>query len=395
MNYATRSIGNEEILGLPDARGPQGPRWGVIAGIVGVVLVVIVAGFFLFGAKKPAATKPVEQSPLVSVIVPGRSTVARTISATGSLAARREMPVGVAGEGGMIVRVLVEPGQWVAKGQVLALVDRSVAVQTAASLAAQINVARSDAAIAQSELDRSKQLVDRGFVSKADLERKAATRDAALARVRVAQATLGEARARTSRLDIRAPSAGLVLTRSVEPGQVVSPGSGVLFRLAEGGQMELRAQVSEGDLRGLHVGSQAQVTPVGGGEMFGGEVWQVSPVIDPQTRQGIARIALSYNQALRPGGFASAAIVAGSTDVPQLPNAAIQSDDTGNYVYVVGPDDKVVRRGIKVGEVSDRGVSIVEGLNGTEKVVQSAGAFLNAGQKVRPTLVAAGASDKR
>ena len=392
MKYETRSIGNEEILALPGSRGPDGPRWGRIAGIVVAVLVVIVAAFLIFGGgKKAAPPKPTEQLPLVSVVVPGRSTVARTISATGSLAARREMPVGVAGEGGMIMRVLVEPGQWVAKGQVLALVDRSVAVQTGASLAAQINVAKSDAAIAQSELDRAKQLVDRGFISKADLERKAATRDAALARVNVARATLGEAQARTSRLDIRAPSAGLVLTRSVEPGQVVSSGSGVLFRLAEGGQMELRAQVSESDLRGLHVGSQAQVTPVGGVETFTGEVWQVSPVIDPQTRQGIARIALSYNAALRPGGFASAAIVAGSTDVPQLPNAAIQSDDKGNYVYVVGPDNKVVRRGIKVGEVSDRGVAIAEGLNGTEKVVQSAGAFLNAGQKVKPTLVKADA----
>ena len=395
MNYETRAIGNEEILGLPGERGPQGRRWGLIIGIVAAVLAAVVGASFLFGGKKAEPAKPVEQLPLVSVVVPGRSTVARTVTATGSLAARREMPVGVAGEGGMITRVLVEPGQWVAKGQVLATVDRSVQNQTAESLAAQINVARSDAAIAQSELDRSKQLVERGFVSKADIERRTATRDAALARVRVAQATLGEARARNNRLDIRAPSAGLVLTRSVEPGQVVSSGSGVLFRLAEGGQMELRAQISEADLRGLHVGSQAQVTPVGGSDAFSGEVWQVSPVIDPQTRQGIARIALAYTTALRPGGFASATVVSGSTDVPQLPNSAIQSDDKGNYVYVVGAGDKIVRRSVKVGEVSDRGVAIAEGLNGTEKVVQSAGAFLNAGQKVKPTLVKADADIKR
>ncbi len=129
--------------------------------------------------------------------------------------------------------------------------------------------------------------------------------------------------------------------------------------------------------------------------MFTGEVWQVSPVIDPTTRQGIARIALNYDPALRPGGFASAAIVAGTTNVPELPNAAIQSDDKGNFVYVVGPDDKLVRRAIKVGEVSDSGVAITDGLNGTEKVVQSAGAFLNAGQKVKPALVTADPASKR
>lgn len=395
MNYETRAIGNEEILGLPGAQGAQRPRWGVIVALVAAVLAIALIAFLIFGRSHAPAPKPVAQLPLVSVVVPGRSSVARMVSATGSLAARREMPVGVSGEGGMVVRVLVEPGQWVSKNQILALVDRSVATQTAASLAAQINVAQSDAAIAQSELDRAKQLVDRGFISKADLERKAATRDAALARVAVARATLGEAKARTDRLDIRAPAAGLVLTRAVEPGQVVSSGSGVLFRLAEGGQMELRAQVSEADLRGLHVGSQAKVTPVGGRDVFTGEVWQVSPVIDPQSRQGIARIALAYNPLLRPGGFAAATIIAGSTDVPQLPNASIQSDEKGNYVYIIGPDDTVVRRAITVGEVSDSGVAIASGLNGTERVVLTAGAFLNPGQKVKPTLVTADAANKR
>jgi len=389
MNYETRAIGSEEIRGLEAPDTPRRSRTGRIALVV-VIGALIAAGiaYFAFGRAKPVA-KPVEQLPLVSVVVPGRSSVARVVSATGSLAARREMPIGVAGDGGMVTRVLVEPGQWVAKGQVLALVDRSVQTQTAASLNAQIAVARSDAAIAQSELDRAQALVTRGFLSKADLERKAATRDAALARVKVAQATLGEANARTNRLDIRAPAAGLVLTRTVEPGQIVGPGTGVLFRLAEGGQMEMRAQISEAELRGLHIGARAQVTPVGGSDSFPGEVWQVSPVIDPQSRQGVARIALAYNPALRPGGFASASVVSGETDVPQLPNSAIQSDEKGNFVYVMGDGDKIVRRAIKVGEVSDRGVSITAGLNGTEQVVLSAGAFLTPDQKVKPTRVAA------
>ncbi|WP_242139612.1 MULTISPECIES: efflux RND transporter periplasmic adaptor subunit [unclassified Sphingomonas] len=394
MNYETRTIGNEEIRGLPSPDAPRRSRAGLIGIAIVVVAIVAAVAYFAFGRAKPV-TKSVEQLPLVSVVVPGRSSVSRVVSATGSLAARREMPVGVAGDGGMVTRVLVEPGQWVAKGQVLALVDRSVQTQTAASLSAQIAVARSDAAIAQSELDRAQALVTRGFLSKADLERKAATRDAALARVRVAQATLGEANARTNRLDIRAPAAGLVLTRAVEPGQIVGPGTGTLFRLAEGGQMEMRAQVSESELRGVRIGAHADVTPVGGSQSFAGQVWQVSPVIDPQSRQGIARIALTYDPALRPGGFASAAVVAGETNVPQLPNSAIQSDDKGNFVYVMGNGDKIVRRAIKVGEVSDRGVAIVDGLNGTEQVVLSAGAFLTPDQKVKPTRVTAPTTNQR
>ena len=394
MQYETRTIGTEDVIALPGEGAPRGRRWGLIAGIVVAVVAIAIFAYSFFGHKAPPA-KTTEQLPLVSVVVPGRSSVARTITATGSLAARREMPIGVSGEGGIVTRVLVEPGQWVEKGQVLAQVDRSVQTQTAASLSAQIKVSQADATLAQSELDRAKQLVSRGFISRADIETKTATRDAAFARVKVAQAQLAQQQASNGRLDVRAPARGLVLTRSVEAGQVVSAGSGVLFRMAEGGQLELRAQVSENDLRGLHVGSQARVTPVGGSTVFSGQVWQVSPVIDPTTRQGVARIALSYDPALRPGGFASAAIVAGTTNVPELPNAAIQSDDKGNYVYIVGADDKLVRRSIKVGEVSDSGVAISDGLNGTEKVVQSAGAFLNAGQKVKPTLVTADAANTR
>jgi RND family efflux transporter MFP subunit len=349
----------------------------------------VLAGiYFVFGRggdKAAAARGPAaEQAPPVTVVSPGRQTVDRVISANGSLAARREMPVGVAGEGGRVTRVLVEPGQWVRAGQVLATVDRSVQAQTAESLAAQIRVAEADANLAQAQLSRAQALVANGFVSRADIESRTAARDAAAARVRVARAQLGQQRATTNRLDIRAPAAGLVLTRQVEPGQIISAGSGVLFRMAQGGEMEMRAALSEADLAGLRPGARATVTPVGTEAKFAGQVWQVSPVIDPQTRQGVARIALPYNPALRPGGFATAAIVSGASTVPQLPETAVQTDRTGNYVYIVGDDNRAVKRPVKTGGVTDQGVLIAEGLNGRERVVVAAGAFLSPGQKVKP-----------
>ena len=391
MNYGAGSVRDDELAALPgpDHDAPRGSRRRIVI-IAVVALLLAIGAWYVFGSgKKDAAAKAgpqKEQIPSVSVIVPGRRTIDTTISATGTLAARRELPVGVAGEGGMITRVLVEPGQWVAAGQVLATVDRSVQTQTAQSLAAQIAVAQSDQSIAQAELDRAQQLIDRGFISKADLQRRGATRDAAAARVKVAQATYREAQARNGRLDIRAPAAGLVLTRQAEPGQIVSAGSGMLFRMAMGGQMEMRAQLSEADLAGLHTGARATVTPVGGTRGFSGEVWQVSPVIDPQSRQGVARIAVPYNEALRPGGFASATIVGGSAAAPLLPNSALQSDEKGSFVYIVGAGDKVERRNVKVGQIFDSGITITSGLNGTERVVQSAGGFLSPGQKVAPAV---------
>ncbi|WP_230635784.1 efflux RND transporter periplasmic adaptor subunit [Sphingomonas sp. Leaf4] len=394
MNYESTTIAGERHA-LTGPGAPRSRRRAVIVGVIVVVLVMIGA-WWDFGkgksdgaATKAAATAPASALPKVTVVVPGRETVTRTVTGTGSLAARREMPVGVVGEGGLVTRVLVEPGSWVAAGQVLASVDRSVQAQTAESLAAQVRVARADARIAQTELDRSNQLVGRGFVSKADLDRKTATRDSANARVRVAEAQLAETQARNRRLDIRAPAAGLVLTRVVEPGQVVGSGSGVLFRIAMGGQMEMRAQLSEADLASVRAGVPAEVVPVGGTRVFKGEVWQVSPIIDPQTRQGIARIALKYDPALRPGGFASARVGAGASTAPLLPESAVLSDDKGSYVYVIDAQNKAVRRDVRVAEVSDEGALIGSGLIGDERVVASAGAFLNPGQQVVPVRAAA------
>jgi len=362
----------------------------IIAAVLAIA--VLVAAFVLFsgGDETPAGGDAAAvQAPNVTVIVPGRSQVARIVTASGALAARHDQPVGVAGEGGMVRAVLVEAGAWVRQGQVLATVDRSVQSQNVAQLAAQIQVARADAALAQNEYERSQSLVGRGFVSKADLDRKKAARDAAFARIRVAEANFNAMRAQLGRLDIRAPKSGLILSRNVEVGQVVSQGSGALFHLAENGQMEMRAQLSQQDLGFIHNGMPAQITPIGTHRSFTGQVWQVSPLIDPTSRQGEVRIAIPYDPSIRPGGFAEAKIESGATSAPQLPQSAVLSDDNGNYVYVINGKNEVERRAIKIGTVEDQGVTIAEGISGNERVVLSAGPFLNPGQKVKPQLQAA------
>ncbi|MEV4932604.1 efflux RND transporter periplasmic adaptor subunit [Sphingobium sp. LMC3-1-1.1] len=384
MNYETSLVGDAPAHVLGEQEERSGWRRRLTIGAIVAIILIAIATWVSMHSKGADAPASAAQAPVVTVISPGRSTVSNSVSATGSLAARVEMPVGVVGEGGAVTRVLVQPGDWVRAGQVLATVERSVQTEQVRSLAAQVEVNRADAKLAQAQLDRAKTLVARGFISQADIDQRTATRDAANARVNVAVAQLAEQRARTGRLDIRAPAAGLVLTRAVEPGQIVSAGSAVLFRMAKDGEMEMLAQLSEGDLATIRPGNGATVTPVGGTAQFAGRVWQVSPVVDNQTRQGIARIAIPYNPAIRPGGFASATIVSGTGYAPMLPESAVQSDEKGNYVYVVNGRDEVQRRDVKIGQVTDVGVAILNGLNGDERIVASAGAFLTPGQKVKP-----------
>ncbi|WCT75229.1 efflux RND transporter periplasmic adaptor subunit [Sphingomonas naphthae] len=371
-----------------DMGAPRRRRRILIAGIVVVLLVLVIGATMMMRGGKPAGPKG-PTLPHVTVTVPGTTTVARVINATGTVAARRDMPVGIAGEGGQVVRVLVEQGTWVKRGQVLAVIDRSVQTEQASSLAAQIAVAQADAKLAQANLDRAIKLVDRGFISRADIDARTATRDQTVARVRVAQAQLAEQRARIGRLNIVSPTDGLVLTRSIEAGQIVG-GSGTLFRVAANGNFEVLTRLAESDLATLKVGLPAKVTPVGQARTIDGQIWQLSPIIDPTSRQGVARVALTYDPALRPGGFAAVAITGGSTTAPLLPESAVQSDAKGNYVYLIDGADKVVRRDVKVGGVDDRGVTVTDGLTGTERVVVSAGAFLNIGDKVIPELLAKG-----
>jgi len=363
----------------------------VLAGLAAVALIGL---WFAMHRAKPVNmdSDPSAQAPIVSVIVPGSTVVAGTINATGTLAARRALPVGSVGDGGAVSQVLVDAGQWVHQGQVLAIIDRSVQVEQRANQQAQIAAAAADARLAQADLDRAQKLVSHGFISKAEIDRLTATRDGANARVRVAQAQLGETDARIARLSIVAPANGLLLERNVDPGQVVSSGTAVLFRIAKDGEMELQAKLSETDLAQLSVGEAALVTPVGSSHSFTGHIWQLSPEIDPQSRQGTARIALAYAPALRPGGFASVDIHSGTMQAPMLPESALLADAQGNYVFVVGKGNKVERRAIKIGLVTDKGIAVAQGLSGGERVVMRAGAFLSAGESIHPVVASPSAS---
>ena len=394
MNYETTMA---DLGGAPESfvehvevdGGDRVRRRRIIAVVaVAVVLLVLAAYVLSRGAGEKDALSPSAQSapPTVTVIEPGRTTVTGIINATGSLAARHQIPVGVVGEGGRVVSVPVEVGDWVNKGQVLAVIDRSVQAQQTSGIAAQIGVAKANAELAQANLDRGLKLVDRGFISKAQIDQLTATRDAAVAQVKVAEASYRERLARNAQLNIVAPVGGLILNRNVEVGQVLSPGSQAPFTMAEGGQMELLAKVGEDDLAQISVGAPAKVRPVGTDKVFTGQIWKKEPTIDPNDRQGTARIALPYDPTIHPGGFASAEINGATVFAPLLPESAIMSDDKGSYVYVVDRNNKVERRDVKTGTVTDQGTAVVAGLAGNERIVARAGGFLNPGDKVRPVL---------
>jgi RND family efflux transporter MFP subunit len=164
---------------------------------------------------------------------------------------------------------------------------------------------------------------------------------------------------------------------------MASPGGPALFRLSEGGEVELRGQVAEQDIPMLSVGQKAAIRLTGIDQDFEGEVRLLGAVIDPQTRLGSVRVALKPDPNLRPGAFARADVTVSHAQRAILPQSAVLTDDKGAYVMIVNAQSKVERRAVRVAGTISSGVLIADGLSGTDRVVTTAGAFLQEGEPVK------------
>jgi HlyD family secretion protein len=358
------------------------PGWRWRFAGAGVLLVLAAVAWMLVRPHAGASTsdKDAAVPPLVTVVVPALGAVISKVSLTGLISARNDMPIGNEGDAGRIAAVLVEAGNRVHKGQVLARLNPITAQSQLDGAEASLDEVRANAAVAQSEWARAQQGDD--IFSKEENERRRTTALTAQAKVKAAQAQVRDARNKLAQTIILAPTDGIVLTRSAEVGQIAVPGSTVLFHLARDAEIEMRGQVAEQDVPRLALGQTATVRLDGLAKSFTGTIWQIGAIIDAGTRQGTVRIVLPADQNLRPGSFARADIEVGSTTGVLLPQTAVLSDELGNYVLVVGGDNKLERRAVTVGGARSEGLLVSQGLDGSERVVAIAGAFLRTGEIV-------------
>lgn len=320
--------------------------------------------------------------PLVNISRVKVSDAPTLVSITGTISARYDIPIGVEGDGGRVSRIYVESGDRVRRGQLLAKIDESVLTPQVASLAAALDQARAEADLARAEYRRAESVQASGALSFEEIERRKSAAISADAKVKLASAQLAEMQARLGRTDVRAPADGTILTRTVEVGQTVTPGGSALFRLSEGGEVELRGQVAEQDMPLLKVGQKATVKLTGISRPFEGQIRLLGAVIDPQTRLGSVRVALEPDVDLRPGAFAKADVTVSHAQRVIVPQTAVLTDEKGSYVMLVDPQGRVERRNVKVAETSSEGVLIAAGLSNADHVVTTAGAFLQEGERV-------------
>jgi RND family efflux transporter MFP subunit len=389
----------------------------------GAVLAAAGLAFIMIAATQPAhaqanaaeaalTTTETADSPAINVVPAENTEFDESILVTGSLAPREEVLVSPQIEGLRIEEILVEEGDTVTGGQVLAkLSDGTVKAQLdqleAALTRADAAIAQARSQIAQAEatqkqadaaFERAKELLQSRVGSQATYdEREAAARNAAAsvalakdgllvaqAQKKETEARIAEAKLRLSYTEIKAPKAGLVSQRNAKLGSLAAATADPMFRIIADGEIELDAEVPEIYLPRLEKGQTARIE-VAGLAPVTGELRLISPEVNRSTRLGKVRIFIGKADNLRIGTFARAIINTSRKEGLGVPLSSILNRE-GNETVLVVKDGRVETRRVTVGIRNGSRAEIIEGLNEGELVVLRSGTLLRNGDEVRPVL---------
>lgn len=304
----------------------------------------------------------------VNVVTPKRTELAAIYRTTGTLAADADAPV-PARVDGEIVRIMVEEGDLVAAGQVLAELDGE-------RLRLQMNQAKAELEKTQREYDRLVSLHERGLVSSASFEGMQFTLAALQANYELKQLDYGYTR-------IRAPISGVVSARAVKPGQHLAANE-TAFKVTETARLVAHLNIPQNELAKISAGNEAAIeVDAMPGEVFVATIERISPTID--ARNGTFR-ATAYidNHAglLAPGMFGRFEIAYEKRqDVLTIPAAAVLQEDEEAAVYVVA-DGAAVRRTIEIGIENDGLVEVLSGVDENDSIVVVGQDSLREGSRV-------------
>ncbi len=317
--------------------------------------------------------KPRDDVIPVQVVPVLENNMLRTINAVGTVRYRRETPLGFTTTG-KVSSVRFDEGDYVKSGALLAALDTT-------TVNADLNVADAERTRAQSDFERIKQLYGEGWVTKARYE-------AAESAAKVATARVSQARFSTSTAQLYAPSSGVVLTRNVEPGQVVAAGSPALILGQADQGFVFRAPIIDADASKLRVGMSAEITLESlGGQPIIATISEIDGRANQQTGAFTVQFTLPASAKMKSGQIGSAAIKlpAAEDGGLQIPATALFGVRSGEgLVYVVDPDtNRVATRSVAIERLLDSVVIVRGGLQAGDALVISGIEKLRTGSQVR------------
>jgi RND family efflux transporter MFP subunit len=317
----------------------------------------------------------------VSVVRAQSQQIQRSVLVSGPVSAWEEMQLGVEVSGLRVTALNVDVGQQVRKGELLLQLDHRSLDSDLAQANASLREAEAGAALARSQLARGQLLAKDKYISAMQLDELRAGRVQGEARVGTARAVRDAAALRRSFADLRAPDAGVISKRLVQPGQVVSAGS-ELLRLIRQGRLEWRAELAEAELARVRPGDRIELT-TRDGKTVSGSVRAVSPGVDASTRTGTIHADLPQPDGLQPGTFLQGRIETGVAQAVTVPAAAVVQRDGHPNVFTVDAKGIVHRLRIRTGGNDGGRIEVLEGLKAGDAVVEQGAGFLAEGDSVR------------
>ena len=317
----------------------------------------------------------------VSTAQPQRSSLPLRLAANGNVAAWQEASIGAESNGLRLDEVLVNVGDVVKAGQVLARFASEMVQADVAQARASLLEAQAVAAEAAANAERARSLQTTGALSQQQIQQFTTAAQTAQARVESARALLQAQELRLRHTQVRAPDSGVISARTATVGAVSGTGT-ELFRLVRKGRLEWRAEVTSTELARIQPGAKTRITAASGA-MAEGTVRMVAPTVDPQTRNALVYVDLPPKTDFRAGMFARGEFALGNSDALTVPQEALVVRDGFTYVFVVGPQQRVQQRKVQTGRrIADR-VEILSGLEADTSVAVRGAGFLNDGDLVR------------
>mgnify|MGYP006156663935 FL=1 len=396
-------------LKIDRSEQPQEPRrWPWI--LAGVVVAAAVVGFML----RAILNGPIDVTAETVRLTQTGSGASSVLDASGYVVARRQATVSskIAGK---ILDVLIEEGMRVEKDQVVARLDASSQNALLALAQAQAGSARAvlveiQAQLTQAELDlaRSEELHRRQLTSNAELDAARANAETLLARlasgrenVVVAQRNIDVSQDQLNNTVIRAPFAGVVVTKNAQPGEMISPisaGGGFtrtgICTIVDMTSLEIEVDVNEAYIQRVQSGQPVDaVLDAYPDWNIPAEVIAIVPTADRQ--KATVRVRIGFRErderVLRDMGV-KVAFLGGNGDSAETTQAniyinrdALRSDNEGSFVWIVR-NDTVQRRAVSSGPSSSRGQQVTSGLSPGDRIIVAEEEPLTNGQTVRVTL---------
>ncbi len=323
----------------------------------------------------------------VETVMPNQEDIGSSLSADGTINAKDTANVSARVTGVAIEQILVEEGDRVKAGQVLAVFDTDAMQQQV--LQAEADVAEAEATLANASADAARvlPLIDIDAISKQEADRYRTSEVRARASLQASKARLSNQRLTLKNASVVAPVSGVISEKMVEVGMVA--GGDPLFTIIKGGVLEWRAEIDPKLVSDITIGTPVRVS-LPDGDSVAGQVSRIAPTAD-NNRQITIYASLAANPKVRAGMFQTGEFLLGSASTQTLPNSAIVSNDGYDYVMLVTTITnqngtsvgRIKQQRVTLGERLGDNVAVTEPLPSDSQIVKQGGSFLNDGDLVR------------